>query len=104
LASRSLTELKIDGWRSEYSSVNNVLRHLQRKSSGYGFGSYSSVTGYAEILSWLVRFSRGKNPDELVGSHLSFLQPRLPIIVGRSGRRNVPSRDKSDSDYGRPYD
>jgi hypothetical protein len=36
LASRSLTELKIDGWRSEYSSVNNVLRHLQRKSSGYG--------------------------------------------------------------------
>ncbi len=66
MASRSLTELKIDGWRSGYSSVNNVLRHLQRKSSGYGFGSYSSVTGYAEILSWLVRFSGGKNPDELV--------------------------------------
>jgi len=43
-------------------SVNNVLRHLQRKSSGYGFGSYSSVTGYAEILSWLVRFSGGRTP------------------------------------------
>ena len=66
MASWSLTELKIDGWRSECPSVNNVLRHLQRKSSGYGFGSYSSVTGYAEILSWLVRFSGGKNPDELV--------------------------------------
>ncbi len=59
LPSRSLTEMKIDGWRSEYPSVNNVLRHLQRKSSGYGFGSYSSVTGYAEIFSWFVRFSGG---------------------------------------------
>jgi len=52
LALRSLTELKIDGWRSEYSSVNNALRHLQRKSSGYGFVSHSSVTGYAKILFW----------------------------------------------------
>jgi hypothetical protein len=56
--------MKIDGWKSEYGSVENVLRHLNRKASGYGVPSYASVEYYAAVLSQLCKFA-GKNPDQL---------------------------------------
>jgi hypothetical protein len=62
---KNFEEVKAKGWKSEYLSVENVLRHLQRKAMGYGAPSYSSVELYVAILGQFSRFS-GKNPDQLV--------------------------------------
>jgi integrase len=60
-----MVELKIDGWNSGYAGVENVLRRLQRKSSGYGVSSYSTVKVYGEVFAQFCRFV-GKDPDQLV--------------------------------------
>ncbi|MEM1582841.1 MAG: tyrosine-type recombinase/integrase [Candidatus Bathyarchaeia archaeon] len=52
--------LKVNGWSSEYESVNNLLRHLRRKS-----GSEGSRATYLKTLAQFVRFT-GLSPDELV--------------------------------------
>ncbi len=62
---KNFAECKVEGWNSEYFSVQNVLKHLQRKAMGYGAPSYSSVGLYVAILAQFCRFS-GKNPDDLV--------------------------------------
>jgi len=55
-----LKELRIEGWRSGYRSVDNVLRHLRRKT-----GSYASVEVYTEVLSRFCDFV-GCDPDHLL--------------------------------------
>ncbi|MGA2664457.1 MAG: site-specific integrase [Nitrososphaerales archaeon] len=62
---QALLDMRVDGWRSGYASVDNVLRHLQRKSSGYGAPSYASVEWYAPVLNAFCRYA-GKDPDQLV--------------------------------------
>ncbi|MDV3292662.1 MAG: tyrosine-type recombinase/integrase [Nitrososphaerales archaeon] len=62
---KNFAEVKVEGWNSGYFSVQNVLRHLQRKAMGYGVPSYSSVGLYVAIMGQFCRFA-GKNPDELV--------------------------------------
>ncbi len=62
---KNFEEVKVKGWKSDYISVENVLRHLQRKAMGYGAPSYSSVELYVAILAQFCRFSR-MNPDQLV--------------------------------------
>src|ERR1700688_4856653 len=62
---KNFEEVKVKGWKSEDFSVENVLRHLQRKAMGYGAPSYSSVELYVAILGQFSRFA-GKNPDQLV--------------------------------------
>ena len=57
---QALKELRIEGWRSDYRSVDNVLRHLRRKT-----GSYASVEVYAEVLSRFCSFV-GCDPDQLL--------------------------------------
>lgn len=51
----------VDDWKSEYSSVNNLMYHLE-------FGCSKSWTSRQGYLSELHRFCHfaGKNPDELV--------------------------------------
>src|SRR5207245_8961486 len=58
-------QMKINGWKSGYTSVDNVLRHLQRKAMGYGVPGYSSVTLYVEILAQFCRFAH-MDPDQMV--------------------------------------
>ncbi|MDA4131837.1 MAG: site-specific integrase [Thaumarchaeota archaeon] len=65
LVLQALVEMRIDGWKSGYASVDNVLRHLQRKSGGYGTPSYASVEWYAPILNAFCNYV-GKDPDQLV--------------------------------------
>ena len=43
--------MRIDGWKSGYASVDSVVRHLQRKSGGYGTPSSASLEGYAPKLT-----------------------------------------------------
>jgi hypothetical protein len=62
---KNFEEVKVKGWKSEYFSVENVLRHLQRRAMGYGAPSYSSVELYVAILAQFCRFSE-RNPDQLV--------------------------------------
>ena len=62
---QALLDMRIDGWKSGYASVDNVLRHLQRKSSGYGTPSYASVEWYAPVLNAFCKYA-GKDPDQLV--------------------------------------
>ncbi len=62
---QALVDVGIDGWKSSYASVDNVLRHLQRKSSGYGAPSYASVEWYGAILNAFCKYA-GKDPDQLV--------------------------------------
>lgn len=62
---KNLHEVKVKGWNSEYISVQNVLKHLQRKAMGYGTPSYSTVGLYVAIMAQFCRFT-GKNPDQLV--------------------------------------
>jgi site-specific recombinase XerC len=62
---QALVHMKIGGWKSGYASVDNVLRHLQRKSGGYGTPSYASVEWYAPILNAFCAYA-GRDPDQLV--------------------------------------
>jgi hypothetical protein len=64
-APKNLAEVKVKGWKSDYISVDRVLRHLQRRAMGCGTPSYSSVELYVAILAQFCRFS-GKDPDHLV--------------------------------------
>jgi len=52
--------LRVDGWRSEYVSVDRLLRHLARRT-----GSEASRRVYLKTLAEFVRFT-GLSPDELV--------------------------------------
>ena len=61
-APKPLVSLKINGWKSDYKSVEKVLRHFQFKGSGYEFQSYASVESYAEILNRFIRFAQSKDP------------------------------------------
>jgi len=65
LVLRALVKMKVDGWKSGYASVDNVLRHLQRKSGGYGTPSYAAVEWYAPILKAFCAYA-GKDPDQLL--------------------------------------
>jgi hypothetical protein len=62
---QTLVEMKIDGRNSENQSINNVLKHLQRKSGGYSTSSYGSAHRYIECVYYFCRFV-GSNPDKLV--------------------------------------
>jgi site-specific recombinase XerC len=68
--------MKIDGWKSGYGSVDNVLRHLSRKASGYGTPSYASVEYYADVMNQLCKFA-GKNPDQLASSS----KPKIEALI-----------------------
>jgi integrase len=76
LALTCLAEMKIDGWKSGYSSVDSVLRHLSRKASGYGVPSYASVEYYADVLNQLCKFT-GRNPDQLA----SLPKPEIEAFI-----------------------
>jgi len=51
--------LKVEGWTSEYASVDKLLRHLKRKT-----GSEGSRATYLKTLAQFVKFA-GLSPDEL---------------------------------------
>jgi hypothetical protein len=71
-----LAEMKIDGCKSGYGSVDSVLRHLSRKASGYGVPSYASVEHFADVLNQFCKFS-GKNPDQLT----SLPNPKVEALI-----------------------
>ena len=52
--------LKVDGWASEYASVDRLLKHLKRKT-----GSEGSRATYLKTLAQFVKFT-GLSADELV--------------------------------------
>jgi len=52
--------LRVDGWSSDYESVDRLLRHLGRKTRSEG-----SRATYLKTLAMFVRFT-GLNPDQLV--------------------------------------
>ena len=62
---QALVKMRIDGWKSGYASVDSVLRHLQRKSGGYGTPSYASVEWYAPILNAFCNYAV-RDPDQLL--------------------------------------
>jgi integrase len=59
-SSSFLTFLKVCGWRSEYESVNSLLKHLWRKSR-----SEASRRAYLRQV-YLLCSSKGLTPDELI--------------------------------------
>ena len=65
---QALVEMKVDEWKSGYASVHNVLRHLQRKSGGYGTPSYASVEWYARMFVIRAGLAPPKIPSALAGS------------------------------------
>jgi site-specific recombinase XerD len=76
LVLQSFVEMKVDGWKSEYRSVDIVLRHLQRKSSGYGTPSYASLEWYVSTLNLFCTYA-GKDPDQLV----SLPKPEIEELI-----------------------
>lgn len=65
MALQALRDVRIDGWKSRYASVDVMLRHLQRKSGGYGAPSYATVEWYGTVLNSFCKYV-GKDPDQLV--------------------------------------
>jgi hypothetical protein len=65
---KNFEEVKVKGWKSEYFSLGNVLRHLQRRAMGYGAPSYSSVELYVAILAQFGRFSGRPGPARRAAS------------------------------------
>ena len=59
----SLTRLKIEGWKSEFKSVQKVLDHLREKGSGYEYQTYGSVETYADVFSRYIEFVKQKHPQ-----------------------------------------
>ena len=60
---QSLTRLKIEGWKSEFKSVQRVLDHLREKGSGYDYQTYGSVETYADVFSRFVEFVKETHPE-----------------------------------------
>jgi site-specific recombinase XerD len=79
-----LTFLKVDGWRSEYGSVDLLLRHLSRKC-----GSEASRRAYlTRLYSFCIYEKKDKppifeklNPDELVKLPKSVIESRIQAYV-----------------------
>jgi integrase/ribosomal protein L40E len=74
--------LKLNGWMSEYKSVQRLLDHLQRKTK-----SESSRLRYCEAVYRLC-VACGKNPDELVVTRKSKLESLAQGLLDKMRRED----------------
>lgn len=66
------TYLKVEGWNSEFHSVQNLLNHLKRKTK-----SEKSRSNYLQGLYYFSKAQNSTNPDKLV----SLSKPKLEGLV-----------------------
>jgi integrase len=78
--------LKVEGWSSEYKSVQRLLGHLGRKTK-----SESSRRHYLESLSSLCK-SNSKSPDELVSLSKEDAQDAVQSFLDNMKKSNLSIR------------
>lgn len=86
-----MSVVKVDGWKSEYASVDNVLRHLQRKASGYGAPTYASAEFYGDVLSHFCEFA-GKSPDQLLSLPKAKIEELIHSHLDQMLARNLSKK------------
>lgn len=73
-------ELKLTGWKSEFSSIQKLLDYLSRKT-----GSEASRLHYLETVYHLCK-SVGKDPDELILMRRSELEQKAQSFLDKMNR------------------
>lgn len=78
--------LKVDGWRSEYVSVENLLKHLKRKTKSEG-----SRATYLKTLAQFVKFC-GVSPDDLASLDKEEVEKKVQEFCDRAKAPRTANR------------
>jgi len=78
--------LKVEGWKSGYATVDQLLRHLGRKTRSEG-----SRGTYLKTLAQFVRFA-GLSPDELVGLKKEEVEDKVQAFCDLAGAPRTANR------------